>query len=151
MPWQTKENNNRRNSFRQTIVLCSAYRNTWLPSVIGATYVTSSWYFVFPMAILSVAIVGPFESLAISFRWWLVGRFVMIYTTWSRTALNLRPKPKANNSNCIKPKSSNPPKERWLLFRRFERLVGDRLMGCSCESFKMYHGDDAVVRKAKKC
>ena len=41
MPWQTKENNNRRNLSRQTIVLCSAYRNTWLPSVKGATYVTS--------------------------------------------------------------------------------------------------------------
>ena len=39
----------------------------------------SSWYFVFPMAILSVTIVGPFESLAISFRWRLVGRFVMTY------------------------------------------------------------------------
>ena len=41
MPWQTKENKYRRNSSRQTIVLCSAYRNTWLPSVKGATYVTS--------------------------------------------------------------------------------------------------------------
>ena len=86
IPWQTEENNNRRNSSRRQLssaplieILGRHQSKEQLTKTPRRSIVL---VYCFPTAILSVVIVGPFESLVISFRSRLVRGFTVLVSKW---------------------------------------------------------------------
>ena len=129
MPWQTEENNNRRNSSRQTIVFCSAYQNTWPLSVKGATRSgtpsTSHRLGIFFSNGLSVCCncwaVRKFRHL-LPFTWWdvrvnSIGRYDM--NKLGKTSVNLL--------YCIRKVLHQPEEVQWRKLKKETQIDGQQM------------------------